>query len=75
MQKEINELGKTVQEQSNQLVEKDQVLTEQTKQLTENARQKQLYALLGSEQRWGDLSRALQDENFCKQLLEEYQIE
>ncbi len=70
----ITEQEQQLNEQAKQLSEKDQQLSEKEQQLKQQELDNQLYALLDQDERLTDLRRAIKDEAFRKQLLEEYQL-
>ena len=74
----ITEQEEQLSEQAKQLSEKDQQFSEKEQQLKQLLEQQeldnQLYALLSQDERVIDLNRAVKDEAFRKQLLEEYQL-
>lgn len=74
MQDEIDASKKLITEQEEQLSEKDKKISEQNHLLKQQELDNQLYALLSRNGRATDLSRAVTDEAFRKQLLEEYRL-
>ena len=70
----ITEQEQQLNEQAKQLSEKDQQLSEKEQQLKQQELDNQLYALLDQDERLTDLRRAIKDEAFRKQVLEEYQL-
>ena len=74
MQDEIDASKKLITEQSQQLSEQSQQLSEQNQQLKQQELDNQLYALLSRDNRLAELGRAVTDEVFRKQLLEEYKL-
>ena len=77
-EEQLSEQAKQLSEQAKQLSEKDQQFSEKEQQLKQLLEQQeldnQLYALLSQDERVIDLNRAVKDEAFRKQLLEEYQL-
>ena len=89
MQDEIDASKKLITEQEVQLSKQAEQLSEKNQQLTKQAEQlfeqeqllrqqeldNQLYSLLDQDERLTDLRRAIKDEVFRKQLLEEYHLQ
>ena len=74
MEDEIDASKKLITEQEMQLSEKDQQLSEKEQLLKQQELTNQLYTLLSQDERIIDLSRAVKDEAFRKQLIDEYHL-